>query len=212
MSTAFFLNTLPSRTAQLLHFFQQKRPSFLQSFYLSGGTGLSLQLGHRESEDLDFFNQQLFQPQILEKELISLGTLSQTELSKGTLNTFFNKVKLQFLEYQYPLLEPLVEWEGMNISSIPDIACTKLQTVSMRGSKKDFIDIYFLLERYSLEELLSLTKKKYVASDYSQTHILKSLIYFFDAEDQPMPRMHKQVQWQEIKEKLILAVKSIPLT
>lgn len=82
----------------------------------------------------------------------------------------------------------------------------------MRGSKKDFIDIYFLLERYSLAELLSLTKKKYAASDYSQTHILKSLIYFVDAEDQPMPRMHKQAQWQEITEKLILAVKSIPLT
>ncbi|MBU1327505.1 hypothetical protein KKB64_02740 [Patescibacteria group bacterium] len=81
----------------------------------------------------------------------------------------------------------------------------------MRGSKKDFIDIYFLLKRYSLAELLSLTKKKYAASDYSQTHILKSLIYFVDAEDQPMPRMHKQVHWQEVKEKLILAVKSIPL-
>ncbi|MBU1327506.1 nucleotidyl transferase AbiEii/AbiGii toxin family protein [Patescibacteria group bacterium] len=126
MSTAFFLNSLPSRTAQLVHFFQQKRPNFLQSFYLSGGTGLSLQLGHRESEDLDFFSQRVFQPQIVEKELSVLGTLSQTELSKGTLNTFFNEVKLQFLEYQYPLLEPLVEWEGMNISSIPDIACTKL--------------------------------------------------------------------------------------
>jgi hypothetical protein len=140
-----------------------------------------------------------------------LGTLSQTELEKGTLNTFLDGVKLQFLEYPYPTLKSFIKWQGIQISSIIDIACTKLQTVSARGSKKDFIDIYFLLKKYSLETLLAYTREKYSHSDYSETHILKSLVYFSDADDQPMPRMCIQVSWEQIKKELVSAVKSIDL-
>ena len=81
----------------------------------------------------------------------------------------------------------------------------------MRGSKKDFIDIYFLLKKYSLETLLAYTREKYSKSNYSETHILKSLVYFADAEDQPMPRMHIKVSWKQIKKELVSVVKSIDL-
>lgn len=181
-------------------------------FYLSGGTGLSLQLGHRESEDLDFFSNKTFDPQKIEQELVSFGTLSETQPSTGTLNTYIEEVKLQFLEYPYPLLEPFVEWEGIRISSILDIACTKLQTIGMRGSKKDFVDLYFLLQKFSLEELLAATRKKYMSINYSQPHILKSLVYFTDAEEQPMPRMHIDTEWEEIKSFITGKVKSIHFT
>lgn len=160
---------------------------------------------------MDFFCQNTFTPHNLEKELSSLGKLDQTELAVGRLNTFLDGVKLQFLEYPYPLLESHIQWEGMQLSSVIDIACTKLQTVSMRGSKKDFVDIYFLLEKYSLPELLVAAQQKYSASDYSQTHILKSLVYFSDAEGQPMPRMHYHVKWEDIKKKMITEVKAIPI-
>lgn len=183
----------------------------MSSFYLSGGTALSLHLGHRESEDLDFFNQASFNPYKLEREIIRYGTLSQTELAEGTLNTFLNSVKLQFLEYPYPLLEPTINWKGIKLSSIIDIACTKLQTISMRGSKKDFVDLYFLLKEYSLADLIAATEKKYILSDYSQTHIIKSLVYFTDANEQPMPRMHTKADWTEIKNSLVKAVKSLSL-
>jgi predicted nucleotidyltransferase component of viral defense system len=211
MNLTFFPQTLPAHTAQLLHLFEEKKPEILTQFYLSGGTALSLQLGHRESEDLDFFSEQPFQPQEIEQWLSPLGTLSQTELEKGTLNTFLNGVKLQFLAYPYPLLEPFVMWQGIQISSVIDIACTKLQTIGMRGYKKDFIDIYFLLKSYSLETLFTYTRKKYSNSDYSEAHLLKSLIYFTDAEDQPMPKMHLKVSWDQIKEELVSAVKSFDL-
>lgn len=191
--------------------FAEKHPAFLSSFYLTGGTALSLQLGHRESEDLDFFKEQPFEPEKIEQQIMVFGQLTDTELSKGTLNTFLMGVKLQFLEYPYQLLEPFVEWNGIKLSAVTDIACTKLQTVGMRGSKKDFIDLYFLLRRFSLSDLLILTKKKYVKSDYSEPHILKSLVYFDDAENQPMPRMHQGVSWEEVKKLLIAAVKSIPV-
>lgn len=206
-----YTKTLPPKTAKLLHLFTQKKPDFLSSFYLSGGTALSLQLGHRESEDLDFFSREPFVPDVLEQQLHPFGTLSETELAKGTVNTYLDGVKLQFLEYPYRLLEPLVVWEGITLSSVIDIACTKLQTVGMRGSKKDFIDLYFLLQHYTLKNLLDYTKKKYAESDYSETHILKSLVYFDDADAQPMPRMHKDVSWKQVKDSIIEAVKTTPI-
>lgn len=211
MSSTFFPQSLPSQTAHLLHLFEEKKPDLLAQFYLSGGTALSLQLGHRESEDLDFFSEQPFQPQDVEQQIRLFGTLSQTELEKGTLNTFLDGVKLQFLVYPYPVIEPLIKWQEIQISSVVDIAYTKLQTVGMRGNKKDFIDIYFLLKIYSLETLLTYMRKKYSKSDYSEAHILKSLVYFTDADDQPMPRMHIKVSWNQIKEELVSVVKSIDL-
>lgn len=208
MNATFFIETLPPATKLLVEKFQNSASRFLQEFYLSGGTALSLQLGHRESEDLDFFTGKNFQPELLQQALTDYGPLQQTEFAKGTLNTFVQGVKLQFLEYPYPLLEPLVNWNTIQLSSVADIACTKLQTVGMRGSKKDFIDIFFLLHHYSLDELFILLKKKYPTVEYSQTHILKSLVYFDDADDQPMPRMHKQVTWEEVKEKMKSVIKS----
>ncbi len=204
-----FVQTLPPNTAKIVQLFTQKKPDFLSSFYLSGGTALSLQLGHRESEDLDFFSRDKFVPELIEQHLRTLGTLSETELSKGTVNTYLDGVKLQFLEYPYRLLKPFIEWEHIQVSSVYDIACTKLQTISMRGSKKDFIDLYFLLQNMTLDSLLSDSKMKYAESDYSEAHILKSLVYFDDADEQPMPRMHKEVSWDHVKLSMVEAVKSL---
>lgn len=212
MSSLFFPETLPPATNQITNELKGQQPAFLKDFYLSGGTALSLQLGHRESEDLDFFTAKPFNPQDLERQIHLFGILSETELSEGTLNTFINGVKIQFLYYPYQLIKPILNWDNIPLSSIEDIACTKLQTVSMRGSKKDFIDIYFLLKRYSLSDLLTFSKEKYAKSNYSQSHILKSLVYFFDAEAQPMPKMHQEVSWGEIKSSMVTAVKSIPLS
>lgn len=211
MSTSFSPQTLPPDTAKLLSLLHQNSADFLSSFYLSGGTALSLQLGHRESEDLDFFSQKPFKPELIEQQLLEYGELSETELSQGTLNTYLNGVKLQFLHYPYRLIRPVVDWEEIHLSSVIDIACTKLQTVGMRGSRKDFIDIYFLLKEMTLETLLTYTKEKYLESDYSETHILKSLVYFDDAEVQPMPRMHQDVSWEQMKQTIIAAVKSTPV-
>lgn len=209
MKTTFFPNTLPPNTTKLIKKISENNPNFLDSFYLSGGTGLSLQIGHRESEDLDFFSSDVFVPQKLEKEIANFGELSNTELAEGTLNTYIDGVKLQFLEYNYPLLEPLNNWQGINISSIIDIALTKLQTISMRGSKKDFVDLFFIFDLYSLSDLLNKLSKKYSSSNYNEAHIIKSLVYFEDANSQPMPRMLKNISWKVIKSRIIFEVKKI---
>lgn len=207
MIDIFFAKTLPQQTAKLVDKFQNEPPFFLKDFYLSGGTALSLQIGHRESEDLDFFTSEKFNPETLQQSLLKYGSLDQTEISTGTLNTFINGTKLQFLEYPYKLIKPTVNYGSIFLSSVEDIACTKLQTIGMRGSKKDFIDLYFLLDRYSLTELFLLMDKKYQLINYNKTHIMKSLIYFEDANDQPMPRMHNPVSWDQVKEGVVNAVK-----
>jgi hypothetical protein len=199
MRKKLYPETLPPETAKLIRKLQQVKPDFLNSFYLSGGTALSLQIGHRESIDLDFFNQEDFDPKLLQIELEKFEKLKNLQLDKNTLNAFLKGVQIQFLGYPYPLLRSTINWRGIKISSTLDIACTKLQTIGARGGKKDFIDLYFLLEKHSLENLFKQLEKKYPNSEFSQVHILKSLVYFKDADSQPMPRMHKKIEWKKVK-------------
>ena len=211
MTKIFYPETLPPQTAQLIELFTINHPEFLKDFYLSGGTALSLQLGHRESEDLDFFSLIDFDPRTIQAQLTKLGELKSLELKQGTLNTYLNATKLQFLHYPYPLLESTISWNNLTLSSILDIACTKIQTISMRGSKKDFVDLYFLLNIFSLPDLFSHLATKYPHTDYNLTHLLKSLIYFADADAQPMPRLHKDVIWEDLKQSLTKQVQTIKL-
>lgn len=207
MNTKFYPQALPPQTARLLSKIETVKPSFLANFYLSGGTALSLQLGHRESEDLDFFSQSPFDPRLVQTELEKMGHLSDLELSENTLNGYLDGVKLQFLGYPYPLLEPLVDYGRIKLSSLLDIACTKLQTVGMRGNKKDFVDMYILLQKYPLLDLLNKMREKYQNSEYNLPHIFKSLVYFADAENQAMPRLHTTIKWRTVKTRMIEEVK-----
>jgi hypothetical protein len=202
-----YTDTLPAATSDVLDTLM--KVEMLGGFYLSAGTALALQLGHRESEDLDFFTQQFFDPQVLLSALKEAGTLTDVRLDEGTLHARMNTVKLQFLHYPYPLLEKTHLWNGIQLSSVLDIACTKLITISMRGSKKDFVDMYVILRMTSLEKLLENLDEKYRDVQYNKPHILKSLVYFVDADMQPMPRMHTSLDWSAVKTYLIEQVKKI---
>ena len=202
----FYTNTVPQATSMVLD--NIKDMPDIQKFYLTGGTALSLLFGHRESEDLDFFTKNPFHPTLLQQNLLQLGTLENVQIDQGTLNLFVNKVKLQFLYYPYNLLEKLISWNGINLSSMIDIACTKLITISMRGGKKDFIDLYVILQQMTLKELFAKLDRKYTKVQYNYPHILKSLIYFNDADNQPMPRMHKDFSWEDVKDSIVKQVKA----
>lgn len=203
------VSALPKPTCNLLK--QLKNKNFIKSFYLTGGTALSLHLGHRESEDLDFFSQKPFQLAFLLTQLEKISQPKGVETAPGTLNLFLNEVQLQFLYYPYQLLKPTINWQGIKVSSLIDIACTKLQTISARGNKKDFVDLYFLLKKHSLKTLFKKMAEKYRGVEHNQTFILKSLVYFIDAEKQPMPRMHIKIVWSEVKKEIIKKVKAFEL-
>lgn len=203
----FYTETIPQATGLVLD--KLIKISDIKNFYLTGGTALSLILGHRESEDLDFFIKNNFQPTLFQQKLLQLGKLENVQIDEGTLNLFINKVKLQFLHYPYNLLEVFIPWNGINLSSMIDIACTKLLTISMRGSKKDFIDIYVILQNVSLKDLFIKLDIKYQEIQYNKPHILKSLVYFDDADAQPMPRMHIPLEWETVKDFMVKEIKKI---
>lgn len=193
-----YTQTLPKKTKEILE--KIKTIDLLDDFYLTGGTALALQIGHRESIDLDFFTHKDFSPQTLQIQLEKIGRLENLSLEKGTLNCFLENTQIQFLHYPYNMLEGKIAWEGIYLSSVLDISCTKIITISQRGSKKDFIDLYFVLKKYDLPFLFTKLKEKYPQTGYNEIHLLKSLVYFEDAQHQPLPKMHVKIDWEEVKE------------
>jgi len=202
-----FKEAVYPKTKEVLNLVWPVAESF--GFYLAGGTGLALQLGHRRSIDLDFFA-----PKFPERDLL-LSKLREfspqvTQEAPGTLDLLIKDVKVSFLEYEYHLLEELVRLEdlgGTSVASVLDIACMKLTAVSSRGTKKDFFDFYFILQQISWADLWSAFAKKYKGVDYNQQHIFKSLVYFHDAKRDPNPDLLQPVSWGDVKgflEELVL--------
>ncbi|MFA6159462.1 MAG: nucleotidyl transferase AbiEii/AbiGii toxin family protein [Parcubacteria group bacterium] len=180
-------------------FHKIKQTKFIADFYLAGGTALAIYLGHRESIDLDFFSQKEFSLARIKKELSTLGSFTLISEEEGTLHGLLDEVKLSFFCYPYPMLFPFVNFEKVSLADERDIASMKIDAISSRGSKKDFVDLYFLLEKYSLEELLSFFEKKYSQIKFNRLHILKSLIFFNDAQIEPDPIMLKNISWDKIR-------------
>ncbi len=172
------------------------------SFYLGGGTALAIQLGHRESIDLDWFSQNDFSNKAIKEKLSSLGELEIVGEEDGTINATLDEVKVSFLRYKYSLLYPLIDFEGVKLADERDIAAMKIDAASSRGSKKDFIDIYFLLKKYTRENLIGFFEQKYEDINYNKLHILKSLTYFEDAENEPIPIMIQKADWDEVKQNI----------
>jgi len=173
---------------------------FLDQAYLGGGTALALQIGHRTSIDLDFFISREFDAQRL---LVSLEKVCAFELEKRSWGTILGRVEgVQFalFVYKYPVLFPFKSLFGINILDIGDIAVMKLDAIAARGTKRDFVDLYFICqERFSLKEILYFYEKKYKKLASNIVHLKKSLVYFIDADKDKMPKMLKRVNWKDVK-------------
>ncbi len=172
---------------------------FIDKFYLAGGTALAVQIGHRESVDLDFFSYTKFSVHKLKQELSIAGILAVDYEDEDTLVGMLDDVKISFFHYSYEQSYALVKFEDIFLASEQDIAAMKLDTISARGSKKDFVDIYFLLKKYSLNQLVEFFENKYKNIQYNKLHILKSLVYFDDANGDPDPLMLVDFDWNETK-------------
>lgn len=176
------------------------------SFYLAGGTALAIQLGHRESIDLDWFSREDFSNSRVKESLSKLGQLEVNSEEEGTLHGVLDGVKISFLRYPYENLFPLISFERTYLADERDIAAMKIDAVSSRGSRKDFIDVYFLLQKYSVNEIFDFFEKKYKDIKYNKLHILKSLVYFETAEIEPMPIMIKKAEWGDVKSEITAKV------
>lgn len=180
------------------------------SWTLAGGTALALQLGHRYSEDLDFFRAESFDPERMVDSLTSLGDVAIHDRSTDTLHLALNGLRLSFMKAQAPLLFPGTPYRGLTVADPRDIAVMKVVAIGGHGNRKDFVDVYFIIQGGgSIDGILALVRQRFTRIDYNAYHLLKSLVYFDDAESQPMPRMIREVSWEEIKKTLTDAVRAV---
>jgi len=176
---------------------------FILPFYLAGGTALAIHLGHRVSVDLDFFTPKTFAPSSVREELFHIGTFKVTsESADGTLNGILDGVSISFFTYPYENVCPLIPFEGISLADERDIAAMKIEAISSRGSKKDFVDLFFLLKKYHLSEVINFFETRYGGMNYNKLHILKSLEYFDDAEGELMPTMLQPTSWEDVKRRI----------
>lgn len=199
-----FEEILPKNALKVINQLSTK----ISDFYLAGGTGLALQLGHRKSADLDFFSLKIFSTEFLLKNIQPDKTLLVQE---GTVHCQLGKVKLSFLFYNQPLVFPLINWRGVKLADWRDILAEKFKAISQRGTKKDFYDLYATIQlRLSIEEACIIFKKRFGSSGINMYHILKSLIFFEEAEDDPPPLIvmqGKEWQWEKVKKFFILNIR-----
>lgn len=186
--------------------------NFKKEFYLAGGTALALQLGHRDSIDFDFFTDKNFSTKKLFekiKKIFKNRNIKKIQEEKNTLTIIVNKnIKISFLNYPYKFLGKLINEEYFRVASIIDIACMKLSAIVSRAAVKDYVDIYFILKKIPLNELLKSAEQKF--PDLDTNLILKSLVYFEDIDKEPIKfRNNNRISFNAVKLKLIREVKSL---
>ena len=173
---------------------------------LVGGTSLALQIGHRKSIDIDLFGKISADNITIAKELDKIGNITILKKSQNINIYLINNIKVDIVNYHYPWVEKKIITDDIVLASKKDIAAMKLAAITGRRTKKDFIDLFFLLKMYNLTEILNFYKEKY--HDGSEFLVLKSLLYFEDAEKNETPEMIKQIPWDIIKNNIINVVEN----
>jgi len=204
------LNAISKSTKRALEKLNSS-PFFAEtSAYLAGGTALALHLGHRYSEDLDFFTPKAFLTKSQIQLLSQIGDFKLNQTGWGTILGEFESTKFSLFYYQYKLIgKPELILKNTNLASLADIAAMKIAAIADRGTKRDFIDLFFLTKIFSLEKILAYYDQKYEKLQANKTHILRSLFYFTEAENEAPPRMIQSVDWQELKKFFEKEVKKI---
>ena len=181
--------------------------SFLANdeYYLAGGTALAIQLGHRTSFDFDFYTPNYFdQNELFDKFLeIFADEAIKTSLAKNTLFCTLRTVDCSFFTYPYNLLRKPVLERGIALASLEDIAAMKLLAVNRRPAKRDYVDVYYLLEKFSLGEMIDFAKEKF--PNFSFYYLLRALSYFEDIKDDERRHIQmtdKNFSWEGAKDKL----------
>jgi len=172
-----------------------------RQFYLAGGTAIALHLGHRFSFDLDFFSKEHFSIDVVLQTLRALGQIETFQATADTFNGRLNGHRISFFIYPYPVLEPFAGYAGVQIASLADLAAMKVDAITRRGTKRDFVDLYFICQRiFPLDKALELYFQKFKDYNISPVHVFKSLVYFGDAEKDDMPQMIEKASWREVKD------------
>jgi hypothetical protein len=185
----------------------QKAPLF-NNFYLVGGTALSLQIGHRISDDIDLFTKEnLDKEAILDYTKRNLSDDYKIINNSAVILQLFSereKLKLDFVKFPYDLLDPLITEEGIRLIDKNDLSAMKISATGTRGNEaKDYYDIYCLLQYVPFEKMVDNFKRKYHTNDILQ--YLRSVMYFDDDDNknwESLKPIKKRISRKEIEERL----------
>ncbi len=178
---------------------------------MAGGTALALQIGHRTSIDFDFFIQKHFNVHLLADEVNKVfgDSARETLKEKDTLFVNISGVDCSFFWYQYPLIKKAEDIMGVRVASCQDIAAMKLVAISHRPVKRDYIDVYYLLEKFSLKDMFSFVSRKY--PNFNRYFAFRALAYFEDIGERekkrPVRVFDKNFSWEKAKKKIFEEVK-----
>ena len=181
--------------------------NYLSGFYLVGGTALALQMGHRKSDDIDLFCNFDFEPAGMLELIHADFPFQINAISFNTLKGSIFNIKVDILAHRYTYLQDPVTVSDIRVLSLPDIIAMKLNAISTSGQRsKDFVDIYYLLDKYSIHSMLSFYLSKY--SQQNESIVLKSLIYFQDVDLSDWPKLIQNpgLKWTDVKKKIEKAV------
>jgi predicted nucleotidyltransferase component of viral defense system len=201
------MKTILSNVQQSFLVLLNEEEALYKKFYLTGGTALAeFYLGHRYSEDLDFFNEEEF-PLLplqafikrVEKNLEAKKVEYQNFLGLHTFIFYLSgreKLKVDFNYYPFPRILDGVKFKNIIVDSDYDIAVNKVHTIAMQPRARDFIDVYFLIreKNYSFKDLLMKAKAKFdwhIDAVQLGTQLLRAQ----DVKD--FPRMIKKINHQE---------------
>jgi predicted nucleotidyltransferase component of viral defense system len=180
----------------------------LQPFSLVGGTALSLRYGHRSSDDLDLFFHEKFNHDPIISELES--TYQQKFVYKHQhlhfgIFCFIDNVKVDVVHYPHLPIEGFETFDSIRMYSSADISAMKIQAILGRGKKKDFWDLYELLQHFSLQQMMDWHKQKY-PNQMLAISIPHAITYFVDAEESEAPVSFKNQTWANVKKGIQKAV------
>jgi len=188
-------------TLELIKSLQSK--TYLQGFYLVGGTALALSLGHRKSIDIDLFSNFDFDAAGLLEQMHLDFSYQLFLTSSNTLKGSIGNINVDILAHRYQLIAEPEMIHGVALLSMPDIIAMKLNAISTSGQRsKDFIDIFYFLNNYDLGSMLGFYQKKYKQKNVG--HILKSLIYFDDVDLASWPDLieNPKLKWVDVKKRI----------
>lgn len=171
-------------------------------WYLAGGTALALWVGHRQSVGLDFFTpRKSFKKNSLEHQLMASGDWQTTLGEDSTIYGRYKDAKMSFIGYPFFKPSPAKYYIGKIWLLAPeDIAAMKIVAVSQRGTKRDFVDLFWYCNnKEPLVAIIRRAVEQYPGQEDNVPHFLKSLTYFADAEQDPMPKVYFKADWRTIK-------------
>lgn len=207
-----FLDRLPTATQRAFRLCQNLSWLKTSGWYLAGGTALALQVGHRQSVDLDFFTTKgNFNEIAVERKLLATGEWRTDYREVGTIYGVLQGAKMSLIAY--PFFHPsgsFLRCGSVRVLLPKDIAAMKIVAISQRGRKRDFYDLYwYCSEREPLHEVIWRAARQYPGQEKNIAHILKSLEYFADADADPVPKIFFKASWEGIKKFFRREVKAV---